>query len=1648
MEKMNLDVKSINLNQSVAVSDEKEDTVQKRRTSSIDRMTRQNKTVAVTYLGRHSQYRTDLADEKFDAILNFLEDNGISEYTLERRKSKNDEAGSEYLVVNYNINGARVTTNLYGPTDTFDGATIIAPSGSFGSESSVNYHIPPRDLVNRAASVEEVINTIRLATGLNAESLSANLDVQTDTNGSNKQYQYRDEDGSLHTIRCVPNYDVPVEDRSSYVSNKYPQTLEAHMEAAYNTMLHLVDMEDVINHYMKYPDTKFGTIGSETVAEGLGSFYYELHKQLTSKLLDTDEEDVRDVVKNTIQSSIADFLGITVDSDLTGNRTFQPGQPFYAHRVRSLSVRELTGVSNYRFNNYFNNCIRDYEASHGPIVFSDKDNDIRMATTPFKEKADPLTPEEQELMDFTKNAFEKEGAKVDSIELGDYGIAKIIGSVERTNTVNGKESTVSIPFTTYAGPFYAKNENGMIKLNRYDLPNHELVPGYVAHLTADKSKSIAERTRVLSFDDILKRNIRFLARQCVNSKVLSKDQARYINRANGIKSLSDLTAGSIVIHGESMLSHTYSSDSYAMMYPDGHFALLKKNLLMSGWAEKDAEDLVSAIQKERRVRFNAALADTANTITAISEDTDIEDTYAGENLDIIRSNGYDEYIFDVNASVNGKNVGSTRFLTSDAKINEDGSLAPGKSKHSPLFELPIFENMNHSSVDRAIMTYTQLLTCTNVASNTGIAYINANGWNLDDGIVISKKFAEKHHIIADGVIRPLRVQDKISTTAGNKGVISLIVDPEDETQRNDLFTKDLCTLFEQNPDLDAVLSPYSPISRTNMTNAVKSLEDGNHKPLVLPNGTVIEGGLSLHNDMIITDMAADVKSHDHLDLVNEFSDDKEASKARSLSNQLIASLVSQGADYVVSNQMRWEKKSFQTVQDLQRIVGVEMFEDGTLQTLRDNDIDESLNNIVSVPSPEMMEELSSFGTNKNKLTKYINEELKNDYGRSVFADAGYLKLPFTLKHKYTNVETNYIYMAPSVTSSADLDEFSTPIALQPQYKRLIELAYEYTLCDRMNDSVGENANLYSKESIDKQKERCRIRAQHTLESMERIIGEKALGTGKMSMYRTKLMRSGVNYSSTKVWSENPSLDLDQVEISAKTAKNLGVKEGDGLLMWRDPMKDTTAHLMHVKIADTEMDGCTINPLIGPQFEGDFDGDSIGMTRYSKDVMKKLESSGLHMRVLLVNADIGREGEHPIAITMDMDVMSNAMVDYGSAQMYESVIGAADLLQNGNEEDKADSYEFLNTCGKELLLGVGTAYLDFDSPQALYNSMKAYVEIGAKGNDKKLNDAMWWAGYDVTEDGQVIEIQDKEAWETERAKKNEDTFVALGAKAYGTAFGGYAYQLGLRAFGGSSDPTYIADIEHLTSQFTQGMLQAKHSAEDAKMRLNIVCNIMPKIWNGDNVRPYTKEDGSLGLIKQSSKPITTEDWKRNFRYISAVMMKDIDHTGKTPEEVYGDFYKPEDGEQAIDKALERAFVENFNPDSLDRIADAMSDESGHILGLAALSNSDFAFMKDGACVTTPYSSLIDRLVYTSGVEEDTRSLGKHASPSDRKMFILAKGAAMNENLYGYADYRNPYYYDLQREREKVNALQPERTVKQTMDLPAQSASVAPSDYSLG
>lgn len=416
---------------------------------------------------------------------------------------------------------------------------------------------------------------------------------------------------------------------------------------------------------------------------------------------------------------------------------------------------------------------------------------------------------------------------------------------------------------------------------------------------------------------------------------------------------------------------------------------------------------------------------------------------------------------------------------------------------------------------------------------------------------------------------------------------------------------------------------------------------------------------------------------------------------------------------------------------------------------------------------------------------------------------------------------------------------------------------------------------------------------------------------------TSLVKVGCKHSATAVWTADPRLDIDTVAMPRSMYEQLQVKDGH-VLIWRDPLlRDTGLRYQKVIIND-ELTGIAVNPMIDKGFDGDFDGDSLGVISLQSPEAQQEAMQKLTIKANILDYGVGEDGKHPILLQDGMDVKAAMSASPKLKAKWEELETRANQEVSTNGVVTDATFDEIKKMAKQALkVSSFKNIMSYDSPETVAESLVAMSKEfgnGAKGNIKKMKGFMEYMGYDVDVDSKgKVSVTYAPMDDETRFEHNRNVCIALGCKCDETGVAGYASQKAIRAL---RDICPTEALE-LTYPVTQGMLQAKHDAAEAQLKANLTQNVIPDLWEGKRMR----QEGGEWYIEhaegknQSSVPqqATTAEWKDQFmRIMCQANGIDIDV-------------------DATEQETRSAFSQIMNPNALDIVADALTGKDGKIIG---------------------------------------------------------------------------------------------------------------------
>lgn len=1198
----------------------------------------------------------------------------------------------------------------------------------------------------------------------------------------------------------------------------------------------------------------------------------------------TPEENVRQHLQDSVNSMFGQFEEdgygkrfnpVLVSSFMTSSNSIYRNNDNMVSAMRTLGFTgdELLG------DDFQNGTIRDKLLRYDP------------------ESAKPMSSMESPFMkqmyETIKKSIAQTGCKVqDSDILIDrngvvhYTAQQVFGQKGELRSVEGE-----------IGQIFEPDSQGVVETQFNGSENHLFSPGHMAYVLPQKEGehlSLEERMRFRGYEQTMAQNL--------------GEQLRYDLMSDGVVREDGSPKGVKVVGTTTSVNNTYRGlyeSRYRVAERQPGETLKEAYLREAQMANLPIEVVNARFETNARlVKFPTELkegstidADYKHTVGAKMEDTSIADVTndnvrspyeltGRRNLSVMTEEG-DGY-FDQTATGSSKNQGIIRYAAEGTQFTPDGRLIPTEDKdaRTPLMNLEVMKYLKYTPFDRQQMVFSNLMSASGVSDRVGMAQMTLCGKTFDDGTVISKDFAERYGVLGeDGQKRPLVKGDKICDFAGNKCIIADVIDrnmSDAEAKEKNLVTE--VELFRANPKLDIVMAPYSATSRFNAGSAKFLMESPDD--LVMPDGTVKEGCMG-YAPVIITDKKVEEKTK----IYDE--DDVKSGGGRKISSQLAWAFAAKGATAILDEFYSGNNGAITNFREVLISMGLDMSETGQLRVgYQPHEGEER--NMFHLPS---MDEISQMS----------RRDIADAFKYSIDSKGGFLEIPFPL----TMPSGEQLQEVPSELSSyPDQKMYAFPILSSylrsgQEFEDGTSKTHDYT---NHYIKIFESAVSYLKAKAaggpDAAKEMAMAKNDAVMAYGSITDSLKARKfEGKHNAMRDDFMAHRVPHSATAVWTPDPGLNLDEVGMSAETMKTLGMKEDSYVLVWRDPiLREEGTRYLKCK-QDDSLKGVSVHPLIAVMFDGDFDGDSVGLAKLQRqdaqeEAMRLFSIDSTLLDMTKVNPD----GTFKLAINDTMDVKS---AEYLSEQAKQKALANGqpfgktlaerrmDLERKANEiyADKSLSdterlqknhevVEALSDWAHDTLDGsCGTAMVSYKDLKSHGESILEIVKQKAKGSMSKAGDYFKYFGatFEKDPEGNILPETLKDTGNTLATREDMvNTEYATAIKAFGTGIAGSMSQR-LMVVGRN---VCASPGLRLTYNSTQGVLQSKHDPALARQQYEMLQSTVRHLWRGhamDTVeltdddgnrkthwKPKMEVDGKTGMKKpvQASK----DEWIKTFMEI--------------------------------------------------------------------------------------------------------------------------------------------------------------------------------------
>lgn len=1053
-------------------------------------------------------------------------------------------------------------------------------------------------------------------------------------------------------------------------------------------------------------------------------------------------------------------------------------------------------------------------------------------------------------------ALEDRGYKVNNMAIDDKGVVRY--EADRNLFVRNKKQPS--PVVGYLGQIFEPGELGTITTQFASGENYLFAPGYEAIVLKQKlgeNLSVEERTLLRGYEQLMEEEIR----SCIVADTLSVRPS--IGTTSGLNRV------------------------YRRLYDTRHdvdfFEKVAEQGLTDEWQRAILETESRIVRYPNSIRDNSTINAAHN---AKKRDVDLDNDAMndpwgltdGRNMSIMTEEG-DGY-FDPMMTASGTNQGITRYLVESAQVTSEGRIVPGDvNDRAPIAKLPDVKNMRFDPFDRQQMTYSNLLRAGSITPPVKTAMMTLGGWNADDPVIISRRFAENYGIRSkSGGMRSLKIGDKLSDFHGNKGVVSMIIDPEmdkDDPQNKGL--EKLIDIFSDNPELDVVMSPFSAVSRYNGGTARDLMQDPDVLDLTSVGNGFVNGGMG-SMQFIVTNMAVDSKTRVYSD------DDLAQGKGRKASSQLAWALGAQDVSAVMAEMYGHNERSLADLKEYLIVMGLDISPTGDFRYGFD-DLDASIEGETRI-----RHELPPLNEVVNDAGRLQIGEIRQKFISSIGNTGGDLVLPFPLvmptNEKLRKVGNNE-WALPIISShlrrGQTLDDGATIVHdFTTQYERIFSNAIKYNFYqDKLASGKGSAKDLANWK--DKMSELISDSQMNYNKICNEIRAQRF--DNKHNIIKESIMGSRLPNSATCVWTSDPRLAIDEVAMPTTMAKTLGFKpEGDYALIWRDPiLRDGGVRYMKVVIND-DLTGVAINPAMDGSFDGDFDGDSVAVVRLQTKAAQEEAKAKLSIEANLLDFGSWREDDAEYELYMQ-NSLDTKVAQYRDPSLVDEF---AELRHRANdawidfeESDKteADRQVFLerSRAVKDELTDYyhraweneyGNAVLQFDNIEHHMQSViESCVDTGAKGSLSKIEAYARYLGAKATSDLELGEKRTFVDLGVPQVTREDHTGVqmATAIKSFGTGVAGKFSQRGVRLLRNHG----LKAVTELTYPATQSILQAKHDPEDAAIKYDALMGAARDLWRGRKLKRYSSGDHvSWDTVRENGEYVmaTPEEWIAQFKDI--------------------------------------------------------------------------------------------------------------------------------------------------------------------------------------
>ena len=1127
----------------------------------------------------------------------------------------------------------------------------------------------------------------------------------------------------------------------------------------------------------------------------------------------------------------------------------------------------------------------------------------------------------QRLGQRARDAIERNAADVTSMQIDDSGVVRWTARRrvgEKDNLTPHAKRDVKREVSGQFGQIFAPGKYGEVVTAFAGSENFSFVPGYEAYVVNQKpgeDLTLEERTRLRDYEQSMGRAID----QTVSRDIVSSRSE--VGRPTSLNATVRRLAPSSERHPEDFFDEL---DDPQMSQADRSFRLAQ------------------AATSASRVRYPSAMAEGSNALAYRRAERDDRFDRLNDNdrnwllrtgmrnineLDRQAGRG----LFDPMATGTDGNQGLVRYLTPGTRVHPDGTVSRSDTPdaRSGVLAHEYLQAAAYNPADRQIKAAADASRALHVDPGTTAAMAEIGGWNYEDGIVVSEEFAARNTVIgADGQPRPLMIGDKLSDMSNNKGVISLVVDRYTSAEAAaDLGISRPVQMFADNPGLDVVMSPYSPISRFNGGTAREMmtgpqdlvLRDDQGAPQTVP------GGMGPLN-MMITHLTVDSKTTIY---------DTEAvasGRGRKASSQLAWALQAQGSYEVMRDLYGDNSAGAADVREYLLVLGMDLGPEGEVLPEIST---ESLQSRRLMAMPEPVYRAPRQGQDPAKVP--VEHQLMNKaFGEQLSNSGGLMEIPFPLELADGSTTPaspggdagRWVLPVLSASLRVDQDLVGGGVSRHDytqSYLTIFEQGNRYAEAQRLRDQAAATGDLKTMGAQQQTMTDCMTRAQRSYEAMSREVISRQIES-KTNMFKESVMSARQPNSATAVWSPDPRLEVDQVAMNREMALELGVRmmdertadelgvpwtgvepdPQDGYVMiWRDPvLRDGALRYMRVVI-DNDLTGVAVNPVMVKSMDGDFDGDSVGLVGGLGELAHAEALETLSVEANLLDRGVreeipvyepGPDGElvdtgavrevYPLGLHTGLDIETACKADPQMRPFIDYMTLQANQIREQFDAGQIDRTEFCDR-SRAVMAGLsGSVFHDgfassaapvalrFDSLATHLRSVQDCYLRGGKGSKSKLEEYSSYLGAKPQFDDSELVVAARDTGAPDPEEFDQKYRGSQAAMAFKTQITGVAGAVSQNAVKLARGQGMVRQACELGYPATQSVLQAKHDPVDAAYRADMITGAVKDLWRGHKMEHWVNpEDAAMpgryswSVVRSSDNtPVqaTAAEWVEQFR----------------------------------------------------------------------------------------------------------------------------------------------------------------------------------------